>query len=184
MEENCGASLPALARRAVETLALTGEQLSAPANVSGILAERAACFVSIKTLPGILRGCIGTIEPAMPSLAEEIIMNAVNAATRDPRFPPVAAGELADLVYSVDILSVPEPAQFEDLDPSIYGVIVEDERGFARGLLLPAIEGVDTAAKQVDIAARKAGIAPGTPLKLMRFRVDRFKESPAGAGSG
>ena len=50
---------------------------------------------------------------------------------------------------------------FADLDPAVYGVIVEDESGLARGLLLPAIEGVDTARKQVDIAARKAGIPPG-----------------------
>jgi hypothetical protein len=28
----------------------------------------------------------------------------------------------------------------------------------------------------VDIAARKAGIAPGMPLKLSRFRVERFRE--------
>ena len=55
-------------------------------------------------------------------------------------------------------------------------MIVEDESGLFRGLLLPDIEGVDTAAKQVEIAARKAGIAPETPLKLSRFRVDRFRE--------
>ncbi|HCX31759.1 MAG TPA: AMMECR1 domain-containing protein, partial [Blastocatellia bacterium] len=76
----------------------------------------------------------------------------------------------------VDVLSVPEPADFEDLDPAIYGVIVEDEAGEFRGLLLPDIEGVDTARKQVDIATRKAGISPGTPLKLSRFRVTRFRE--------
>ena len=103
-------------------------------------------------------------------------MNAISAATRDPRFEPVAAVELANLRYSVDVLSAPEPTNFEDLDPAIYGVIVEDESGLYRGLLLPDIAGVDTAAKQVDIAARKAGIAQGKPLKLSRFRVNRFSE--------
>ena len=44
------------------------------------------------------------------------------------------------------------------------------------GRALPDIPGVDTTEQQVNIAARKAGIAPGTPLKLSRFRVDRFRE--------
>ncbi len=172
------AELPALARRAVETFVLTGKQTT-PGEASPLLSARAACFVSIKTHAGDLRGCIGTIEPAKHNLAEEIIANAINAATRDPRFEPVSASELAELRYSVDILGVPEAATFEDLDPKIYGVIVEDESGKLRGLLLPDITGVDTARQQVDIATRKAGIAPGTPLKLSRFRVDRYRE---GAG--
>jgi MEMO1 family protein len=169
-------ALPALARRAVETFVRTGTQLPTPENAPGTLSTRAPCFVSIKTGAGDLRGCIGTIEPLRQTLAEELITNAVHAATRDPRFEPVSVSELPDLVYSVDILQPPEPANFEDLDPAIYGVIVEDESGLFRGLLLPDIPGVDTAAKQVEIAARKAGIAPETPLKLSRFRVDRFRE--------
>lgn len=168
--------LPALARLAIETFVRDGKQISTPAHASGILAARAACFVSIKARNGDLRGCIGTIEPVQQTLIEELIMNAISAATRDPRFEPVAASELNNLRYSVDVLSAPEPANFEDLDPAIYGVIVEDESALLRGLLLPDIEGVDTARKQVDIAARKAGIPQGKPLKLSRFRVRRFSE--------
>lgn len=171
------AELPALVRRAVETFVLTGAQLTPPAAASIVLSQRAACFVSIKTLSGELRGCIGTIEPAKATLSEELIANAISAATRDPRFPPVSASELPHLRYSIDILSPPEPTRFEELDPAVYGVIVEDESGLHRGLLLPDIDGVDTAAKQVEIAARKAGITPGKPLKLSRFRVARFAES-------
>ena len=73
------------------------------------LSARAGCFVSIKTHEGDLRGCIGTIDPVKDSLAEEIIANAISAATRDPRFPPVRADELPNLKYSVDVLSAPEP---------------------------------------------------------------------------
>jgi len=167
--------LPALAREAVETFARTGKQIS-PRITNKLLLARAACFVSLKTRWGDLRGCIGTIEPAKQNLAEELVTNAISAATRDPRFAPVASHELQDLVYSVDVLEAPEPATFEDLDPMLYGVIVEDESGLARGLLLPAIEGVDTAQKQVDIAARKAGIPPGIPLKFQRFKVTRYRE--------
>jgi AmmeMemoRadiSam system protein A len=169
-------ALPALARRAVETFVRTGTQMPTPEDGPAILSARAACFVSIKTGAGDLRGCIGTIEPVRQTLAEELITNAVHAATRDPRFSPVSVDELPSLIYSVDILQAPEAASFEDLDPAIYGVIVEDESGLFRGLLLPDIPGVDTAAKQVEIAARKAGIASETPLKLSRFRVDRFRE--------
>ncbi|MFL6228732.1 MAG: AmmeMemoRadiSam system protein A [Pyrinomonadaceae bacterium] len=176
-------SLPALARRAVETYVREGRAPRAgdtpidDASTAAILSQPAACFVSIKTEDGELRGCIGTVEPTRDSLAEELIANAVSAATRDPRFPPVAFGELPRLRYSVDILSEPEPARFEDLDPKNYGVIVEDEAGTRRGLLLPDIEGVESPEDQVQIAARKADIAPGEPIRLYRFRVHRFRES-------
>jgi AmmeMemoRadiSam system protein A/AmmeMemoRadiSam system protein B len=174
--EDSEPDLPALARLAVETFVLTGKQITAPETASALLSARAACFVSIKTHEGDLRGCIGTIEPVKRTLGEELIANAINAATRDPRFDLVAASELKDLCYSVDILAASEFASFEDLDPKIYGVIVEDESGKFRGLLLPDIPGVTTAQQQVDIATRKAGIGRGEPLKLSRFRVDRFRE--------
>ena len=167
--------LPALARRAVETFVRNGTVIS-PSPGSELLSARAACFVSLKTHDGDLRGCIGTIEPVKESLAEEVIANAINAATRDPRFEPVSPDELAGLRYSVDVLQSPEPAAFEDLDPQLYGVIVEDLAGRFRGLLLPDIPGVETARQQVDIASRKAGIAPDAPIRLARFRVDRYRE--------
>lgn len=175
-KEDSMASVPALARQAVETFVMSGVQLTATEDVAEILSTPAACFVSIKTRAGDLRGCIGTIEPTKQSLADEVITNAINAATQDPRFPPVSTEELPNLVYSVDILAAPEPASFEDLDPAVYGVIVEDETGYARGLLLPDIAGVNTVAQQVEIAARKARIPPGQTLKLSRFRVERFRE--------
>jgi AmmeMemoRadiSam system protein A/AmmeMemoRadiSam system protein B len=169
-EDGLTVALPLLARQAVETFVRTGEQLSMPP-ASGALSAPAACFVSIRTLTGELRGCIGTIEPMKQTLAEEVVLNAANAASRDPRFEPVTADELASLRYSVDILGEPEPAT--------YGVIVEGESSGLRGLLLPDIEGVDTPGKQVDIAARKAGIRPGEPIKLFRFVVQRFREKKA-----
>ena len=170
------AELPALARLAIETFVRTGKKIAVPDRAAPLLSARAACFVSIKTNTGNLSGCIGTIEPTKQDLGEELIANAINAATRDPRFDPVSESELTGLSYSVDILSAPEPAVFADLNPKVFGVIVEDEPGTRRGLLLPDIAGVDTAEQQVAIATRKAGIPLGTPLKLSRFRVDRFRE--------
>ncbi|HEY9285269.1 MAG TPA: AmmeMemoRadiSam system protein A [Pyrinomonadaceae bacterium] len=179
--DDAASSLPALARRAVETFVREGRAPEAAEVLDDepppVLARPAACFVSIKTAEGDLRGCIGTVEPSRASLADELIANAVSAATRDPRFPPVAESELASLRYSVDILHEPEPAEFVDLDPKVYGVIVEDEQGRRRGLLLPDIAGVETAAEQVQIAARKAGISPRESVRLYRFRVERFREN-------
>jgi AmmeMemoRadiSam system protein A len=175
LEADLTRMLPQLARDAVETYVRTGTRLRTTED-NDYLKLPAACFVSLKTSDGDLRGCIGTIEPTETTLAEEIVSNAIGSATRDPRFLPVAADELADLHYSVDVLAPAEPARFEDLNPEVYGVIVEDESGVLRGLLLPAIEGVKTAEQQVEIAARKAGIRPGSPLSLYRFRVERFRE--------
>ena len=168
--------LAGLARRAVETFTLTGEIVDPFISQEGLLAARAPCFVCLKMGDGELRGCIGTIEPAKDTLAQEIVANAISAATNDPRFSPVIDSELANLTYSVDVLLPSEPAIMEDLDPAIYGVIVEDESESRRGLLLPDIPGVDTAQQQVDIAKRKAGISTETPVKLMRFKVERYRE--------
>jgi AmmeMemoRadiSam system protein A len=169
-------SLPALARDAVETFVRSGEIL-APPSAQGLMASRAPCFVSLKTMNGELRGCIGTIEPSRDTLAEEIVANAISAATNDPRFEPVRAEELSNLRYSVDVLFPPEETVMEQLDPSVFGVIVEDESGDRRGLLLPDIAGIDNPEQQVEIAARKAGIRRGEPVRLYRFRVERYREN-------
>lgn len=169
--------LPGLARAAVESFIRTGDVLKPPSDPGELLSAPAPCFVSLKTLDGELRGCIGTIEPTKDTLAQEIIANAISAAMNDPRFDPVSEDELPNLRYSVDVLRPAEETVFEKLDAAVFGVIVEDENTARRGLLLPDIPGVDTAEQQVEIAARKAGIPRGTPVKLWRFKVDRFREA-------
>src|SRR5215211_3309339 len=93
-----------LARLAIERFIREGEMIAPPSEPTGVLAKRAGAFVTLKTTDGKLRGCIGTIEPACATLAEEIVRNAISAATRDPRFPPVTPAELSGLVYGVDVL--------------------------------------------------------------------------------
>lgn len=138
-----------------------------------------ACFVSIKTLRGDLRGCIGTILPSYPTLDREIAANAVSASTRDPRFPSMQPGELKGVTFSVDVLTKPEPApDIGELDPKIWGVIVS--KGFKRGVLLPDLEGVDDVHTQLEIAANKAGIYGMNGVKIERFRVERYKETTEG----
>ena len=164
---------PDLARAAVEEYVLTGRQLCAPDPLPPGADVRAATFVSLHITDGSLRGCVGTIEPVTGNLALEIIRNGIAAATRDPRFSPVRADELSGLHYSVDVLSEPEAIDAQsELDPIRYGVIVS--RGSRRGLLLPALDGVDTASIQLAIALAKAGIQSDEPYRLMRFEVRRF----------
>mgnify|MGYP003588228272 CR=1 FL=1 len=135
-------------------------------------AKRAGVFVSLKK-KGQLRGCIGTILPTQVDAAREIIRNAISAATEDPRFDPVVASELDDLDVSVDILGNPERVDSMDkLDPQRYGVIVR--HAGRSGVLLPDLEGIDSASEQVSIACRKAGIYPDQTVELYRFEVVRY----------
>jgi AmmeMemoRadiSam system protein A len=160
-----------LAKKAVEKYVEQGK-IFRPRKLTPEMKQRAGVFVSIKK-HGDLRGCIGTFSPTTANVAEEIVVNAISSATRDPRFMPVQPFELPDLEYSVDLLSEPEPVKGVDqLDPKKYGVIVEC--GYRRGLLLPDLEGVDRVQEQIEICRAKAGIAADEPVRLYRFRVQRF----------
>ena len=133
--------------------------------------RRAGVFVSLHR-EGRLRGCIGTILPVQESIAEEIIRNAVSAATEDPRFDPVRPEEVDSLEIHVDVLSEPEKIRGkQDLDVKKYGVIVSS--GSRRGLLLPDLDGVDTVDEQVAIAMKKGGISARDRITLERFEVIR-----------
>jgi AMMECR1 domain-containing protein len=108
-------------------------------------------------------------------VALEVVHNAISAATRDPRFPPVQAHELPGLDVKVDVLTTPEPVSGPDeLDPRRYGVIVQERDGWRRGLLLPDLEGIDTVEEQIRICRYKAGLGPDEPVDLLRFRVMRY----------
>jgi AmmeMemoRadiSam system protein A len=168
---------PALARRSIEHYFRTGRALPVPSELTPELSRPAGVFVTLHNPGGELRGCIGTTAPSTTSVAAEIIGNAVLAAVRDPRFEPVAPAELAGLKISVDVLSPavsePDPAR---LDPQRFGIIVEANAG-RTGVLLPRLEGVTTAAEQIAISREKAGIAPGEPVKIRKFEVQRYEES-------
>lgn len=136
-----------------------------------MLSNRAGVFVTIKK-QGQLRGCIGTFLPTQENIAKEIQKNAISAGCEDPRFHPVRENELCELIYSVDVLSKPEPVDsIDELDPEKYGVIVK--KGFRCGLLLPNLGGVDTIEQQLSIALQKAGILPNEKFEVARFKVVR-----------
>jgi len=161
-----------LARNAIEEYIRFRQAIPVPETLSPEMEERAGVFICLKK-DGQLRGCIGTFMPSCNNVAEEIIKNAICAASQDPRFSPVAAEELGSLEYSVDILSPPEKVQgLEDLDPKRYGVIVA--KSGMRGLLLPDLEGVTTPEDQIRIAKMKAGIGPRENADIYRFEVKRY----------
>ena len=162
-----------LARETIKNYIKHGKIITLPLDLpKEMINQKAGAFVSLKKY-GELRGCIGTFMPTQKNIAKEIIKNAISAAVDDPRFSPVNVSELEDLSISVDVLSVPEEIKdISQLDPKKYGVIVSS--GYKKGLLLPDLEGVDTAEEQVDITKRKAGIYSGEKVKLYRFEVKRY----------
>ena len=178
-----------LARLSLENYIITGEPITWETSGERILAgeasdeareelkkeltkRQAGVFVSIHK-EGRLRGCIGTIGPVTSMVANEIIVNAISASTKDPRFDPITRDELLSLEINVDVLSEPEPIDSEEeLDVKRYGVIVT--KGGRRGLLLPNLDGVDTIDEQLRIAKRKAGLDEEEQgVKLQRFEVVR-----------
>lgn len=139
-----------------------------------LLDNRAGIFVSIHK-NNELRGCIGTIQPTKPSIALEIIYNAISAASNDYRFDPIEEKELGELEINVDVLSTPELIDsLEELDPKKYGIIVSYNG--KRGVLLPDLEGVEDIQTQIDIARSKGNISEKDPYKIERFTVIRHKE--------
>ena len=165
--------LVGLARQAIEAY-VRDRSVIKPARLPGVEPRQAGVFVSLHLSDGSLRGCIGTTQSTRGSIEEEIVGNAISAASRDPRFSPLTQGELADLDISVDVLGPPEEVSGpRDLDPKEYGIIVRAVDG-RQALLLPDLEGVDTAEQQLRITCHKGGIDPDIDrYRLFRFRVER-----------
>lgn len=161
-----------LARYTIENYIRNGFVPAIPEKLpKDMVDKKAGVFVSLKK-DGQLRGCIGTFKPTKKNIAQEIMTNAISACSHDPRFSKVRKSELPKLVYSVDVLGEVTPAQFAELDPQKYGVIIKQKE--KRGLLLPNLDGVDTATEQIEIASRKAGIYDeDAPVELFKFEVVR-----------
>lgn len=167
-----------LARSAIRAYVLERQRIPPPRELPPEMRAQNGVFVSLHERGGELRGCIGTITPQCANLAEEIIDNAISAASRDPRFMPVRPEEVGALEISVDVLTTPELIEsIEDQDPKRHGLIVQSKRSaWKRGLLLPDLDTIDTAEKQLYYTrVLKAGITdPEEPVELYRFEVKRY----------
>lgn len=168
--DDLGPTLCAVARDAVARAAAgLPPDITRPA-----LGPASPVFVTLRTLTGALRGCVGTLTAVEANVVAETARSARLAATQDPRFTPVLPEEVADLSIEISVLHAHEiVVSLSELDPSRYGVVVRDTEE-RRGVLLPGIPGVTDAAQQVGLASKKAGIPPGAEVTLERFLVRKF----------
>jgi uncharacterized protein (TIGR00296 family) len=180
-----GAKAVEVARRVIESLVL-GEKLPA-FDVPEVFRAKSGVFVTLTTYPeDDLRGCIGYPEPVAP-LIDALVDSAASAASRDPRFPRVTAGEMERIRVEVSLLTPPEElkaGKTTDLPRKV--VVGEDglivQRGPAKGLLLPQVPvewGWD-AEEFLSQTCMKAGLSPDSwhmpGTVVLRFRAEVFSE--------
>ncbi|MCP5149802.1 MAG: AmmeMemoRadiSam system protein A [Ectothiorhodospiraceae bacterium] len=178
------ARLLALARAALHPHALPP---TLDATTPGWLTEPGASFVTL-TLGGALRGCIGSIE-ATRALALDVHHNAIAAASRDPRFPPLDRDEVGAVRVEVSVLSALEPLAACDVDsllglirPMVDGILIDD--GARRATFLPQVWSVLPEPRMfLRRLGEKAGLAPGVwpaSLRVWRYTVTKCVETRPG----
>jgi len=148
------------------------------------LQQYGACFITL-TRDTKLRGCVGTLRPHR-ALAEDVKANAVAAAFRDPRFPPVAAGEFPVVALEISVLSAVEPMRFDDeadalrqLRRGIDGLVFE--YGYHTSTFLPQVwEDFKEPTEFVAHLKYKAGLPPDfwdKDVRLSRYTVFKWREN-------
>ncbi len=191
-----GVRLVSLARKTVDAVVVNGALPDKeafpflPEKGEGFLRERRGAFVTLSTSSGELRGCIGVPFPVRP-LWEAVVESAVGAASRDPRFPRVLAGELDQLLVEVSALTQPELIRSRPLDLPQHvrvgtdGLIVSHPG--TSGLLLPQVATEMKLSPQefLSLTCQKAGLPPDAWLtgnvEVQRFQAEIFSEaSPRG----
>ena len=166
--------------RAAIAARLTAEAEPDPVLV-GDLARPAAAFVTLFR-HGELRGCIGHLGEDEP-LGSVVARCAIAAGTSDPRFPPIAASELATLDIEISVLGPLETvSSAEEIEIGRHGLFVELEGH--RGLLLPQVapEWHWEAETFVAQTCLKAGLPPNAwekGARLWRFTAEVFGEAEA-----
>jgi AmmeMemoRadiSam system protein A len=156
-----------LARRTLHDVVLRGclPRAEAETMPPGLRRERGS-FVTL-TRHGTLRGCIGNVLPDGP-LWRSVMANARAAATRDPRFSPVAAAELEGLQIEVSVLGETQSLSFRSpaellsqLRPAVDGVVLRLASGSMATFLPQVWERLPDRERFLDTLAGKAGGAPG-----------------------
>lgn len=147
-----------------------------------------AAFVTL-TKAGRLRGCVGTVEPAMP-LADAVRYGAYSAALRDGRFPPVEKGELPEIKIEISVLSPMAPTAPGAIKPHEHGVLLVSNG--KSGLFLPQVWEQIPGKEEFmgELCEQKAGLPRNCwqdpAARLYSFTVDSFEERqspPASAPS-
>ncbi len=127
-----------LLRLARESIAahLAGRKPELPPATGLLLGGRGAFVTLRRVSDGELRGCLGQLEAGEP-LALTVAEMAVAAATRDPRFTPVSAGELRSLRIEISVLSPLAPIGPAEVEVGLHGLLLRS--GDKRGVLLPQV---------------------------------------------
>ncbi|HVT44141.1 MAG TPA: AmmeMemoRadiSam system protein A [Thermoanaerobaculia bacterium] len=166
--------LLSFARRSIEYRLDGRDLIFDPAGIPESLLRPWGAFVTVR-IDESLRGCIGTIVPDTP-LYETVAENAVSAAFRDPRFPPLTRAELPQTVLEISVLGPIE--QLDDLEALVIGrdgLIVRD--GERAGLLLPQV--ATELAWDRDTFLSHACLKAGLPADRWRNRGCRIEKFPA-----
>ncbi|NYI41196.1 AmmeMemoRadiSam system protein A [Demequina lutea] len=169
-----------------------GEESAYPRDRPEWLLAPGASFVTL--MEGrALRGCIGSLEARQP-LIDDVRTNAVAAAVRDPRFPPLDAMELEHVAIEVSVLSPPSPLDidgfagaYDALRPGVDGVILEVDTRH-KATFLPQVWGeLPHPADFLRHLWLKAGVEPGVwhaGTRLHTYTVKAWQERPAERASG
>ncbi len=173
-----------LARLAIER-AIAGEPPPTSELPSSALDTPCGAFVTLNK-QGRLRGCIGHIVGDVP-LRRTVGGMAVEAALRDPRFPPVSAEEIGEIELEISVLSpLIEVTDVSEIEVGRDGLIIQE--GARRGLLLPQVAteyGWDRESF-LDHTCRKAGLPAGRwrepGVHIARFTAEVFGERDVGVG--
>ncbi|MFZ8783194.1 MAG: TIGR00296 family protein [Desulfurococcaceae archaeon] len=143
-----GVYLVRLARRAIEEYLKSSVRIKPTDVPSEKLLRPGMTFTTLealdeKTGKTSLRGCIGFLAPVR-SLVEVLVDSAIEAATGDPRFPPVELWEMNRVIVEVTVLSEPTPLRVEERSElprhiviGRHGLVVE--KGLFKGTLLPVV---------------------------------------------
>ncbi|MBD3177043.1 MAG: AmmeMemoRadiSam system protein A [Armatimonadia bacterium] len=167
-----------IARRSLSEAA-AGATYRPPTDLPPTLLAPGAAFVTVRAWDGQLRGCIGQTEAVAP-LAETVAQMAQAASQQDPRFPPVAPGEVDGLRVEISVLSQPEPIDPADIEVGRHGLVIE--RGVARGLLLPQVASERDWDREtfLDHTCLKAGLPAGAwreaGTRVLAFTAEVFGE--------
>jgi AmmeMemoRadiSam system protein A len=185
-EDRRGAVLIGIARRQLaRALGRTPEDDDGdPGRDHPWLLEPGAVFVTLER-DGQLRGCVGSLQAVRP-LIEDVRENAVAAAFRDHRFPPLEPRELDDLEIEVTELSRPEPMTFDgeadalaQLRPGEDGVVLR--WGERRATFLPQVwHSLPEPRTFLAQLKRKAGLAEDfwdDGVVLERYRARKWTDS-------
>src|ERR1700674_195696 len=163
-----GLDVQALGRQAIDPYLRTRRLIEPPQPIPIDLQAPSAVFVTLRK-DGELRGCVGSVRPDDAAPAHELARYGVASAVRHRDVEPVRLDEVGALTIKVQLLDPPEAINdISGLNPRTHGIIVR--RGDRQALLLPGIEGIDTAEQQLRAACDKAGIDRHAPVELERFR--------------